>query len=90
MAKRDVAVVAISVDAPAANQALTEKLGLGILVLSDQGGTGAIRPFGVFDEETEIAWPSIFVVSKDGTITKRWLADTYKERIATADVMRDL
>ena len=26
----------------------------------------------------------------DGTIAKRWLADTYKERIATADVIRDL
>jgi len=44
----------------------------------------------VFDDETEIAWPSIFVIAADGTIVKRWLADTYKERIATTDVLREL
>ena len=44
----------------------------------------------MFDDETEIAWPSIFVIAADGTIVKRWLADTYKERIATTDVLREL
>jgi hypothetical protein len=44
----------------------------------------------VFDPETEIAWPSIFVVGKDGVIVKRWLADTFSERIATDDVLNDL
>ena len=44
----------------------------------------------MFDADTEIAWPSIFVIGKDGTIVHRWLADTYTERIATPDVLRAL
>lgn len=82
-------LVAISVDAVAAGRALTDKLGLGFPILSDPKAD-AIRAFGVFDEDTEIAWPSIFVVDKDGTIVKRWLADTYSQRVATDDVLRDL
>ena len=49
-----------------------------------------MKAFGIFDDETEIAWPSIFVVNADGTISQRWLADTFRERIATADVLREL
>ena len=81
--------MAISVDEVPAGRALTDKLGLGFPILSDPKAT-AIRAFGVYDEDTEIAWPSIFVVAKDGTVVKRWLADTYKERIATDDVLKDL
>lgn len=44
----------------------------------------------MFDDDTEIAWPSIFIVDKDGTIVQRWLADTYTERIATSDVIAEL
>jgi peroxiredoxin len=58
-------------------------------LLSDAGGP-TIKSFGVFDDETEIAWPSIFIVNADGTISQRWLADTFRERIATADVLREL
>ncbi|MBA3538989.1 MAG: redoxin domain-containing protein, partial [Deltaproteobacteria bacterium] len=58
-------------------------------VLSDPGGT-VMRAFGVFDAETEIAWPSIFIINADGTVAKRWLADTYSQRIATPDVIADL
>lgn len=82
-------LVAISVDEVAAGRALTDKLGLGFPILSDHKAE-AIRAFGVFDEDTEIAWPSIFVVGKDGTVLKRWLADTYSQRVATDDVLRDL
>jgi peroxiredoxin len=68
---------------------LAERLALTFPLLSDPGGA-AIKAFGVFDDETEIAWPSIFIVNTDGTVAKRWLADTYKERVATPDVLRDL
>jgi len=68
---------------------LTERLALTFPLLSDVGGP-AIKAFGVFDDETEIAWPSIFVVGADGTIQQRWLADTFRERIATPDVLREL
>lgn len=83
-------LVAISVDDVAPGKALREKLGLTFPVLSDPGGAAAIRRYGVFDPDTEIAWPSIFVVSKDGIVLQRWLADTYRERIATADVLAQL
>ena len=43
-----------------------------------------------FDPETEIAWPSIFVVAKDGKIVHRWLADTFSERVATDEVLKAL
>ena len=59
-------------------------------LLSDVGGAAAIKSFGIFDDDTEIAWPSIFIIAADGTIVQRWLADTYKERISTADVLREL
>jgi peroxiredoxin len=68
---------------------LAERLGLAFPLLSDPGGAG-IKAFGVFDAETEIAWPSIFIVNADGTVAKRWLADTYKERIATPDILKEL
>ncbi len=68
---------------------LAGRLGLAFPLLSDPTGAG-IKAFGVLDAETEIAWPSIFVINADGTVAKRWLADTYKERIATADILREL
>ncbi len=68
---------------------MTDKLGLGFPILSDPKAA-TIRAFGVFDEDTEIAWPSFFLVGKDGTIAKRWLADTYSQRVSTEDVLRDL
>ena len=67
---------------------LAERLGLAFPLLSDVGA--GIKAFGVFDAETEIAWPSIFVINADGTVAKRWLADTYKERIATPDILKEL
>ena len=69
---------------------LGEKLGLSFPLLSDPGGTRAIKAFGVFDPDTEIAWPSIFVIGNNRIVLQRWLADTYKERIATADVLAQL
>lgn len=89
LTKRDIALVAISVDEAPAGRALADKLGLGFPLVSDPKAS-AIRAFGVFDDDTEIAWPSIFVVAKDGTVVKRWLADTYSQRVATADVIAEL
>lgn len=50
----------------------------------------ALKAFGVFDKETEIAWPSIFVVSREGKVVHRWLADTFSQRVATDDVLKAL
>jgi len=71
------------------SKVLAERLHITFPLLSNPGGD-AIKAFGVFDSDTEIAWPSIFIVNPDGAIAQRWLADTYKERIATADVLKNL
>ena len=82
-------MVAISVDDVAPGKALAEKLKLTFPIVSDVKAV-ALMAFGVFDKETEIAWPSIFVVAKDGKIVHRWLADTFSERVATDDVLKAL
>ena len=86
---RDLGVAAISVDPPAAGGRLAGKLGLAFPLVSDPSHA-AIAAFGVFDDQTEIAWPAVFVIGKDGVVQQRWLADTFRERIATPDVLRAL
>lgn len=71
------------------NRALSDKLGVTFPIVSDPGAA-AIRAYGVYDSENEIAWPAVFIVGKDGTIEKRWLADDYKVRITTAEIMSGL
>ena len=68
---------------------MKQKLGLGFPIVADPDAA-VIKTFGVFDDDTEIAWPSIFIVDKDGKVIKRWLADTYSQRVATDDVIADL
>jgi peroxiredoxin len=85
----DLGLAAISVDEVPTAHAMVTKLGLGYPILSDPAGA-SLKAFGVFDPDTEIAWPSIFIIGKDGTVVKRWLADTYSQRVATDDVLRDL
>jgi peroxiredoxin len=53
---------------------------------SDEDGA-VMKSFGIFDPENEIAWPSIWVIEKDHTISWRWLADIYKERPPAAEVV---
>lgn len=89
LARRRVTVVAISVDPVAVNRHLADTLGLTFTVLADPT-RAATRAFGVEDAENEIAWPAIFVVDRDGTVAWRWLADGYRERIATPEVARAL
>jgi peroxiredoxin len=81
--------VAISVDDVAPGKQLAARLALTFPILSDPKAD-VLEAYGVFDPATEIAWPSIFVVGKDGKVLHRWLADTFTERIATADVMKAL
>ena len=89
LTRRDIGLAAISVDGVAAARALTDRLGLAYPVVSDPTGA-AIKSFGVFDAEPEIAWPATFVIARDGTVVYRWIADTYRVRIATAEVMKAL
>ena len=48
-------MVGISVDDAGRNAAMVEKLGLPFGLLSDPGGEGAIKPYGVWDEGNPFA-----------------------------------
>ena len=52
-----------------------------------------IKAYGVDDPETEIAWPSIYIIDGPADAPKiawRWSADIYKDRISTAEVLAAL
>jgi len=80
-------VVAISVDPPEKTRELATKQGLTFPLLSDPS-LGAIRAYGVEDVENGIAWPAIFIVSREGTIRWRSLVETFTVR-PTSDVVLD-
>jgi len=65
---------------------LAAKLGLTFPLLSDPKQT-AIRAFGVLDENTGVAWPTVFVVGRDGKIAARFFTESYKKRATTSDVL---
>jgi peroxiredoxin len=82
-------VVAISVDEPKDSAELATKLGLTYPLLSDAKQT-AIRAFGVADESTGVAWPTVFVVGRDGKVAARFFTESYKKRTTTSDVLAAL
>lgn len=79
-------MVAIAVDPLRAHERLAAHLGLTFPLASDPGHA-VIDAFGVFDPENEIAWPAMFTIERDRTISWRWLGDDYKVRPPTADVI---
>ena len=85
-AQRKAAVAAISVDSAETGAHLAEGLTLSFALASDPGHR-LIETYGVFDGETELAWPSIFVVDHAGVVRWRWIADDDKKRITTIEVL---
>jgi peroxiredoxin len=83
---RHAALVAISVDSAETSEHLATGLALTFPLVSDPGHH-VIERFGVFDTDTEIAWPSIFVIDHTGKIAWRWVADDFQKRITTTDVL---
>jgi len=79
-------VVGISVDEPKDSAELATKLGLTYPLLSDPDRT-AIKAFGVADENTGLAWPTVFVVGRDGKVAKRFFTESYKKRATTSEVL---
>ena len=79
-------MVAISVDEPKDSAELATKLGLTYPLLSDPDRT-AIKAFGVADENTGLAWPTVFVVGRDGKVAKRFFTESYKKRATTSEVL---
>jgi peroxiredoxin len=81
--------VAISVDPPATSADLAKKLGITFPLLSDTS-RATIRAFGVEDGENGISWPAIFIVDKKGKIDWRSLAQTYKIRAMSEQILAAL
>ena len=66
---------------------LAAGLGLAFPLASDERHV-AIDAFGVYDGENEIAWPAVYLVERDRTISWRFLGTDYQERPAAAEVLR--
>ena len=81
--------MAVSVDEPKDSAELATKLGLTYPLLSDPNQI-AIRAFGVADESTGVAWPTVFVVGRDGKVAARLFTESYKKRTTTSDVLAAL
>jgi peroxiredoxin len=77
------------VDEPKDSAELAAKLGLTYPLLSDPKQT-AIRAFGVADENTGVAWPTAFVIGRDGRIAARFFTESYKKRATTTDILAAL
>lgn len=77
----DAQVVGISVDSPVAQQAFATQHGLTFPLLSDFNRE-AVKAFGVEDPNfwggllPGVAWRSVFVVDRGGTVRWKWLAPT--------------
>lgn len=80
-------MVGISVDPIEKSKDLAQSLGLTFPLLSDPD-LAVIRAYGVADESNEIAWPSEFIVDRDGTIRWRATAQSVGTRPSAADVLR--
>jgi hypothetical protein len=48
------------------------------------------RAYGVEDAENRISWPSLLVVGRDGNVSWRSIAQTYKVRAAPAQILQAL
>lgn len=72
-----VELVAVSNDPVKISKGLSRKLKLEFPILADPE-LETIRTWGVFDEKNGVAWPSVFLVARDGTIVWRNVAPTYK------------
>ncbi len=89
LAARKAAVVAISVDSAETDEHLAQGIKLSFTLLADQGHR-VIEQFGVFDSDTEIAWPSVFVIDHDGKIAWRWIADDLAKRPTAVELLAAL
>ena len=79
-------MIAISVDPPEKTKELQAKLKVNYPLLSDID-LSTIRAYGVEDHENGIAWPAVFIVSSSGIIRWRSLAETYKVRPLSQEII---
>lgn len=87
---RGARIAAISVDVPAANAAMVEKLALPFAVLSDPDGEQAIKPYGVWHEGRNIARPAIVVLAPDGREVFRYAGADFMDRPGDEEILAAL
>jgi peroxiredoxin len=82
-------VVAVSVDPreKSAQLAVEEKLSFPILA---DVSLSTIRAWGVADEQNGIAWPAVYIVGRDGKILWRSLAESFRKRPLSAELLTAL
>lgn len=85
--ERGASVAAISIDTPAQNAGMAEKLVLPFPVLSDPDGTKAIKPLDAWNSDGNVAKPAIIVVSADGTEEYRYVGEDFADRPGDEDVL---
>lgn len=88
--KRGAHSAAISVDPPAANAAMVEKLALPYPVLCDLDGEGAIKPYGVWHEGRNIAKPALVALAPDGHEVFRYVGADFMDRPDDAELFAAL
>lgn len=83
-------VVGVSVDSPARNAAMIDKLHLPFEMLSDPDGNGLLRELDVWHPDTahgDIGRPGVFVVHPDGSEHFRRVARDFADRIAEDELL---
>jgi hypothetical protein len=87
---RGASIAAIVVDQPEQNAAMVEKLVLPFPVLADPDGALAIRPMGVWNEESKLAQPAMVVLKPDGQEVYRYVGVDFADRPNDDDVLAAL
>lgn len=69
---------------------MVAKLGLPFPLLSDPGGTAAIRPYGVWHEGNPFARPAVIIVAPGGRIVFREVGEDFADRLGEEDILAAL
>jgi len=88
--KRGGEITAISVDTPEQNRAMIDKLLLPFRLLSDPDGELAIKPYGVWNEQGQIAVPAIVVVGRDRRIAHQYAGQDFADRPGDEEILAAL
>lgn len=87
---RGATVAAVVIDSPGQNAAMVEKLALPFPILSDPAGTGAIKPYGVWDKQGTMALPALIVIAPEGREVYRYTGVDFMDRPDDGDVLSAL
>jgi alkyl hydroperoxide reductase subunit AhpC len=87
-----VRIVAVSVDSPARQAAMIDKLHLPFALLSDPGGKELLQTLDAYDpdERGGIGRPGVFVVVPDGRVVFREIGRDFADRITEDELLEQV